>query len=484
MAQRAQSAPPDDLSVALVTEGPHGPVIHATNHTARRAGIREGARVVDMRALCPDLRVDYGDVAGDSTTLRRLALWGQRWCPWVAVDGANGLVLDTTGSDHLFGGEAAMLVEMESRLSLLGLTAQPAMAPTWGAAWALARFGPVRAICHDPVDLARLPVAALRLQPETVLLLHRLGLKTIGDLSAVPRLSLARRFSRAPLAANPLLRLDQAMGRLAEPLAPASTPPVFRADARLAEPILDPTPHLPGLCNTLCTQLTHSGQGARRLSFSVYRTDGEVRQIELTTTAPSRDAAHLVRLFHDRLERIDPGFGIDLITLEARDVEPLVGPQYSLAGGAEEKLELSRLIDRLATRFGARTISRPVPRASHIPERAETMAALLDPAPEPDTRPDRPLRLLDHPEEVHVLYGVPEGPPAQFIWRRQTHRVTRYQGPERIAPEWWHDRPGTRLRDYFRVEDQTGRRFWLYREGLHEDGRGATPRWFLHGMFA
>ena len=485
--ERSNTAPPDDMPVVLVTEGTQGPVIHAVNRAARIGGIRAGARVVDMRAICPDLRVEYADLAGDRAALDRLVLWARRWCPWTAADGADGLILDTTGSDHLLGGEAAMLVEMETRLSQLGLTAQLAVAPSWGAAWALARFGGVRAIC--PPDriaeqLAPLPVAALRLDEDCVLLLRRLGLKTVGALAEVPRLSLTRRFARSALQANPLQRLDQAMGRTAEPVSSIEARPRFRVQARLAEPIADPTPCLPGLCQDLCDLMAREGFGCRRLHLAVYRTDGEVSTVEVATSAPSRDADHLRRLFDDKLERINPGFGFDLVTLEASVVEKMETVQTRLDGRVDEDLHLSRLIDRLTARFGAHSVSRPVLRESHVPERAEGVAhAAGDLQVLPPVR-TRPLRLLDHPEEIRVLYAVPEGPPVQFIWRRQTHRVARYEGPERIAPEWWHDRPGTRLRDYFRIEDQAGRRFWLYREGLHDDGRGGNPRWFVHGLFA
>jgi protein ImuB len=472
-AERLGSALPDDLPQALSVEGPHGPIIHAANRAAHLAGITNGARVVDMRALCPAMRVEYADPGGDQAALARLALWARRWCPWTAVDG-QGLILDTTGSDHLWGGEPAMLEEIEARLSLLGFSARLALAPTWGAAWAIARYGPIRAIWRGQTDLAFLPVAALRLEADTVLLLHRLGLKTIGALTDVPRLSLARRFSRAGLASNPLLRLDQMTGHLVEPLAPPAMPLIF-----------DPTHYLPGLCTDLCVQLSAAAHGARRLRLSVYRTDGEVGRIDVTTASPSREAAHLAFLFRDRVEKINPGFGFDLISLEALISEPLGMAQNTLTGGVDEVLELSHLIDRLTVRFGAGAISRPVSRASHIPERAEMRAAPMAPAPNlPSPLAERPLRLLDHAEEIRVLYAVPEGPPAQFVWRRLTHRTVRYAGPERIAPEWWQDRPSTRLRDYFKVEDDKGRRYWLYREGLHDDGRGGDPRWFLHGMFA
>ncbi len=492
---RLGNALPDDLPQVLAAEGTHGPVIHALNRAAHLAGVTMGARMADMRALCPNLQVDFADPQGDRAALDRLALWARRWCPWTvaddwaaegAVGGGHGLILDTTGSDHIWGGETGMLAEIEASLSMLGFSARLALAPTLGAAWAQARFGAVRAIC---VDLTPLPVAALRLDGETVLLLNRLGLRTIGHLANLPRLSLARRFSRAVPAQNPLIRLDQMTGHLPEPISTTEEPPDFRADARLAEPIFDPTHHLPGLCTALCDQFAKTHQAARRLRLIVYRTDGTVSRIEAACASPSRDPAHLAFLFRDRLERIDPGFGFDLISLEATVTETLGTRQVDLAGSTDSGLELAQLVDRLTVRFGRNALAQLLPVASHIPERAEIRAAPLDAplASASDTasvQAERPQRLLEHPEEIHVLYAVPEGPPAQFQWRRRSYRVARYQGPERIAPEWWQDKPGTRLRDYFKVEDEAGHRFWLYREGLHNDGRGGAPRWFLHGIYA
>ena len=487
-AERLGNPMPEDAPFALSVAGPHGPVVHAANRVATLAGVRTGARVVDMRALCPALRVECADPGLDRAALGRLALWARRWCPWTAVDdsaGGHGLILDTTGADHLWGGEAAMLREIEGRFAMLGLSARVALAPTWGAAWALARFGPVRAIWQGPADAAGLPVAALRLEAATCDLLHRLGLRTVGALAAIPRLSLARRFSRAALAQNPLLRLDQMNGDLAEPVSAPEAGPVFRADIRLAEPIFDPSHFLPALAADLCAQLAQAGQGARRLRLAVYRSDGEVSRIGVATAAASRDGAHLAWLFRDRVERIDPGFGFDQIVLEATVAEPLAFVQTDLGGTAEGGLDLGQLIDRLTVRFGAKAIGRPVAVASHIPERAEARGGPARPEAGPALRPtERPVSLLCPPEEIGVVYPMPEGPPAQFLWRRRLHRVTRYAGPERIAPEWWQDRPGTRLRDYFRVEDEAGARFWLYREGLFDDGRGGAPRWFMHGMFA
>ena len=483
------NAPLDDVPFVLARDGHHGPVVHAANRTARTSGITQGARIVDMRAICPDLQVGHADIAGDRAALDRLVLWARRWCPWSVRDGEDGMILDTTGSDHLLGGEAAMLVDMETQLSLLGVQAHLAAAPTWGAAWALARFGPIRSICIEgkaAQQLSSLPVTALRLTGETVLLLRRLGLKTVGAVLDVPRVSLARRFVRAPLDANPLMRLDQALGKLAEPVASQDAAPRLRVQSRLAEPVFDPSPYLPELCEDLCTALQTVDQGCRRLHLQVYRTDGDISHVTVATSAVTRDADHLHSLFRDKVDQINPGFGFDLITLEAADLEDMPTVQTRLDGGSDEDLHITRLIDRLSAKFGPRAVTHPVAYASHIPERAERHETALTGSGEAQSVAvkDRPLRLFDHPEEVRVLYAVPEGPPAQFVWRRQTHRVTRYSGPERISPEWWKDRPSTRLRDYFKIENQSGQRFWVYREGLHEDGRGGDPRWFVHGCFA
>ena len=487
-ASQQGDAPPEDIPAALAVEGTHGPVIHATNRAAETQGVYKGARVVDMRALCPDLKITFADIGGDQKALEKLMMWARRWCPWTAIDGPAGMIFDTTGSDHLWGGEAAMLRDMEERLSHLGLSATLAVSPSHGASWALSRFGGVREVCA-PETLSRrmsnMPVRALRLTGDTVQLLNRLGLKTVGDLAAVPRISLARRFSNAPLQQNPLLRLDQMMGRLAEPVSASDDPPRFAVQANLAEPIQDPTPHLPALCHDLCEGLQKAGFGARRIRVTVFRSDGEVSHVDAATAQPNRDPDHLLRLFDDKLERINPGFGFDLITLGATVAEVMQASQPGLDQKGSDGADLARLLDRLTARLGAPAIRRPIPNDSHIPERAEVWEAAIHTKPAiTSPRTDRPVRLFDHPEEVRVLYAVPEGPPAQFIWRRVTRRVVRFAGPERIAPEWWRDMPGTRLRDYYKVEDQLNHRLWLYRSGVLGDDRGATPRWFVHGVFA
>ncbi|MGZ9810714.1 Y-family DNA polymerase [Pseudoroseicyclus sp. H15] len=491
-----------ELPLVLMVEGRHGPVVEAATRAALLGGVQPGMRVVDARALLPELKVAYADRGGDAAALARLMRWSRRWSPWTAIDtsagetappGSAALILDTTGCDHLFGGEAAMLAGIEAELAGLGLSARLAIAPSRGAAWALARFGPVRARCGMgdlAASLAPLPVRALRLEEEVLTLLHRLGLKTIGDLAALPRLSLARRFGREPLSRNPLLRLDQAMGRSDEPIDAPDEPPRFLARRRLAEPVMDPLPMIPALAEELAASLAAAGFGARRLVLTIFRTDGETAGAAVTTARASRDAAHLARLFDGKLDRLDPGFGFDCLTLAAPRVERIAQRQQRLDARRAEGEELAALVDRLSARFGAHNLTRPRPVESHVPERAEEAPPAIAGRPEPATPPappraaPRPLRLFEPAEEVRVIHAVPEGPPAQFIWRRVTHRVTRFSGPERIAPEWWQDSPGTRLRDYWRIEDHQGRRFWLYREGIEGDRRGGPPRWYVHGAFA
>ncbi len=483
---RRGEALPEGTAFALLADGTHGPVVHAANAAAEEAGATPGARAVDARALCPTLRIEAADLPGDEGALLDLTLWCRRWCPWTAPDGPDGIMMDITGSAHLCGGEGPLLKEIAARLGAMGLTARLAIAPTRGAAWALARFGQGREICapeHLASSMASLPVRALRIDAATRLLLRRLGLGTVGEIAAVPRLPLARRFARTP--DNPLLRLDQMMGRRAEPLHCPDDPPQFEARAALSEPIEDPMPLLPALTQELCEMLAGRGFGFRRAALTIFRSDGTVSWVEAATARASRDSHHLVRLLGGKLERLDPGFGFDLVTLAATVAEPLGARQPALDGRRDEGEELARLIDRLSARFGTRALLRPTMRERHIPERVEAWVPALGPTPPPVRPPHvpRPLRLFEPPEEVRVLYAVPDGPPMRFVWRRVTHRVTRYAGPERLGPEWWRDRPGTRLRDYYRVEDHEGRRFWIFREGVAGDGRGGAPRWFVHGAF-
>ena len=477
--------------LALIAESAHGSRITAINQSAHSAGVRAGAMLTDARALCPELAAAPADPAGDLALLESLALWAQRWGPWAALDPPAGLVVDVTGVAHLFGGDAALLADANERLAARKLTARLAIAPTAGAAWALAHYGPESAILPAGGGmLDELPVAALRLDPATLLVLRRLGLKRVGELSGVARDALARRFRsvRAP-AANPLIRLDQLLGQVPEPLLPVRAAAVPLVQRRLTEPIrhrelLDRV--MTDLAGDLTRVLEGQALGARRLELALWKVDGEVLQRRLELAAATREAAHITRLFAAKLDGIDAGFGIELARLSAPWCEPLALSQRDFEAAAEANgTSLAAFVDRLSVRLGAGAVRRPELVASHWPERAQRWLPPLEPergAQESLAFHTRPLKLLDRPELIAVIHASPDGLPRRFRWRGRLHEVTRAEGPERIAPEWWRERGAARLRDYYRVEDAAGRRYWIYRRGHAADGRGGTPEWYLQGL--
>lgn len=493
---------------ALIAETAHGPRITATNEAGRAAGARAGMMLADVRTLCPQLAAVPADPAGDLALLETLALWAQRWGPWSALDAPEGVLVDVTGATHLFGGEERLLADCEAACRRRGFASRAAMAPTAGAAWALAHFGPPRAILgagDDPMRLlAGLSVAALRLDEDVSSVLRRLGLKRLGELAgmmpaeadpvreAAVRDALQRRFrNRRSPAANPLIRLDQLLGKVPEPLLPVIDRPMPLVQRRLMEPIrhralLDRV--VADLAEDMARELEARGQGARRLELGLWRVDGEVLQRRVELAAATREAEHIVRLFERRLEDVDAGFGIETVRLGASWSEPLALSQGDIEQAVERHgTSLAACIDRLSVRLGPKAVSRPVPRASHVPERAQGWQPPLASVPALQGTFEfnaRPLKLLDVPERIAVLYASPDGHPQRFRWRDEVRDVARVEGPERIAPEWWRERSTARLRDYYRIEDEAGRRYWIYRLGLAGDGRGGTPEWFLQGLCA
>jgi len=462
----------------------------ALDEAAMRLGLHPGQKVADALALAPDLVTVEHDPAVDRAALEALSDWCVRFSPAVALDGDDGLFLDITGTDHLWGGEAAMLADLLARLARWGVLARAAIADTAGAAWALARFGEDGQIA--PPDgqralLADLPVAALRLDATATAQLPRLGLYRIGQLLGLPRAQLAKRFGLLLT-----LRLDQALGAGGEAL-------VFRRPAcpwferlAFAEPISAPddlaraTGDITAL---ICRRLEAEGQGARRFEVTFHRLDGKAMSVRAGLARAGRDAARLTRLLVPRLDVIDPGFGIEVVTVFAGDVEPLSATQARLDAEAGAGLDetLAPLVDRLVNRLGEGRVWRADPHESHVPERALIRRAPLAAPSGAGWDPDRPrpVRLFRRPEAITALAKVPDDPPVQFTWRGRAHRVRRAEGPERIAQEWWRGDftttgPG-RVRDYYRVEDEVGGRFWIFRQGLF--GGDEVPKWWIHGLF-
>ena len=470
-------------------------VVTAVSAAAAMEGIAPGMGLADARALDPALLVEEADFIADAAALAKLAEWCDRFSPWVTPCGTDGVLLDVTGCAHLFGDEAGLARQAVVRLTRQGIEARAAIADTPGAAWALSRFGSGAALTvpRGSVQqaLADLPVAALRLEPEIVALLERLGLQHIGELYPLPRAALTARCGESVA-----IRLDQALGLAAEPLSPLAPKPLLWSRRSCPEPIVTAeaiAAVVRELLQHLTRRLAEDGLGARRLRLTAYRIDGRIERIAIGTAFPSRDTRHLWRLFEEKLERIDPGLGIEDLVLTAESVESLAAAQLGLDGEAAhgDSADLAALVDRLANRLGMRALARPVLRESHIPERAVRFVAPLEggrmatcwnPAQQ------RPIRLLPRPEPIEAMAPIPDDPPRLFRWRQRAHRVRAADGPERVAPEWWRQDSKTgsgdsmpESRDYYRVEDEEGRRFWLYRAGFYRPD--IAPRWFLHGFF-
>jgi protein ImuB len=466
-------------------------LVSAVNPAAEAQGLLPGLALADARAQVPNLAVANADPEGDAAALLRLAHWCGRYSPWTVPHGPDSILLDITGCAHLAGGEEKLGAEPIERLARRGVTARAGIADTIGGAWAMARGGAREVNVIAPgvtrAALAKLSVRALRLDADTIAALERLGLRRIGDLYPLPRADLAKRFDNELMA-----RFDEALGEGREALSPLPPAPPHWTRRQFAEPIATPEDIAAAirlLLEALCRSLGEEALGARLLVLTLHRVDGESVSLAVGTARPSRDVQHLMRLFAERIERIDPGFGIEDVVLAARTVETLEAKQLALPkAGAGEAFsdESAMLIDRLANRLGARAVGRLLPQEAHLPERAQRFVFAFAPGGGTaawNTDKKRPVRLLPRPEPVEVTAPVPDDPPLMFRWRRRLYRVARAEGPERIMGEWWRGaREAELLRDYYRVEDEDGRRYWLFRSGLYR--ADARARWFLHGLYA
>jgi len=474
-----------DEPLAVAESGGHRRLT-AINRAAERIGIRAGMSVADALAILPSLRLAPAEPVEEEALLSRLAEWSTNYTPFAAPDGwretiaGGGLWLDITGCDHLWGDEAGLLGDLISRLGRLGFTARAAVADTAGAAWAWARFGAGGVVARQGqrAALQALPVAALRLHPDCVSALIRLGLRRIGDLYPLARAPLAARFGTAVAH-----RLDQALGDLDEPLSPLRPLEALSVERRFATPIgrgEDVEAALDHLLPQLLAKLERRQEGVRRLTLDIFRVDSACRQIAIGTSRPSRDKATLLRMLDLHLESLDCGFGIESLTLTALEVGPLPARQVEMTE-KEQSETVAQLLDSLGNRLGLQRLQRFAPYGSHLPERAvRRLPAGAQPAAEPWPALRRPPILLTHPESVAVTAPLPDAPPLLFRWRDKLHRVRAAEGPERLAAEWWRDEQPTR--DYYLVEDEEGDRFWLYRLGLPAEFNPA--RWFLHGLFS
>jgi len=458
---------------------------------AQAAGLRVGMPLADARAQVPRLITVQHDPVADHAWLDRLALGCNRYTPLVALDAPDGLILDIAGAEHLFDAEAGLVADAEMRLSRLGMTMRHALGPTADAARALARYQ-TRPAPDEASAIRRLPVVALELEPEATTALVRAGLKTIGDLASRPMANIAARFG-----AGAAMALRRILGDAPSPLDPRIAPPPVAVERRFAEPLAS-TAHatkvLAELADEAFADLLERGKGGRHFRATFFRSDGLARSIDIETGHATRDTGLVMRLFAERMDGLadplDPGFGFDMIRLAVPRLDPLGATQLKLEGGEVREAAMGELVDRMTTRLGRGRVKKLIAADTHIPEQAQLALPAIDAlslapwiAPEPGEPPTRPFHLFDPPQPIEVIAEVPDGPPQRFRWRRAFHAVRRYEGPERIAAEWWRRRDnGGLTRDYYRVEDVHGRRYWLFRHGLYDEK--PDPRWYIHGVFA
>jgi protein ImuB len=500
-------------NAALVSDDPYIVVakqnnalqISALDDAAAHLGLEIGLPLANARAICPQLQVFDADEVADAKTLNDIACWCDRFTPLVALDSPHGLFLDITGCAHLFGGEAALMRMVCDALTRQGFAVSVGIAGTSICARTMTRYVSGQIVCdgEEAGVVKPLPVFALGADDAITRGLRRAGLKTIGDVACRARHEITARFGAGFTAL-----LEQALGQSDAPISPRKPLPDYIVEKRFAEPVATEaviSATLSGLAQTLVMAMDRQGKGARRLEASFFRTDGAVRAITVDTGQPVTRDEVIDRLFCERLsalsDPLDPGFGFDLIRLSASRTEIVVQQQRDLDANVHDNDELAALIDRIAARIGGRRVVVHLPQDTHIPERAvlaapaqHHLAAAANavwPARVEGEPPLRPLRLFEKPEPIKVPFAtVPDGPPHHFTWRRATHAVARVEGPERIAMEWWKHTGQALTRDYFRVEDEAGLRFWIYRDGLYgselvnEEGKPAPANWFVHGLFA
>ena len=531
--RRIGGALPDPF--AVVGEAGGAQVLVSLNAEAEAAGLRRGQPLRDATAMCGSLLTRPADPVSEALFLTVLRRWAGKFSPWVTEEPPDALMVDLSGCAHLFGGEAALMAEAEADCGRLGLTLCAGIADTRGAAWALARYAgragqplrsgddiaqearatrshaakrrgwerggalPSAASTTEPQGLiappgqteamlAPLPLAALGLPPDKVEGLTRLGLRTVGEVLALPRAGLARRFGP-----DAMVRIDRALGLAPEPISPAAPPLHFATRMQFPEPIgtaADIAAGIDRLLDPLCARLRERGRGARRVRLQALRSDSTSQWVEVGLAQAVDQPDRIRALLAMKIETIDPGFGIDGLRIEAVQTEPVHPVQHrghfeatadamTRQGGMPR---LADLIERLSTRLGSESVTRAHPVDSHIPEKAATIlsAAWSEPwaEPWPAANPPRPLVLM-RPEPVQA----PEEPtpPARFRWRRRDLETRTAIGPERLAPEWWLDDPAWRsgVRDYWRVETSTGERLWLF----FAHGGTMSGGWFAHGIF-
>lgn len=477
------------MPLALKTKVGSKRIISAVDDFARHLGLYRGMPVAKAQVLVENLQLVDADLEADAGALEKLARWAlKHYSPIVAPDPRDGLVLDITGCDHLHGGEEGVIADIRRRLADVGVTTCAALADTWGAAHALARYSD-KAVCIIPPGksgnaIAPLPVSALRLDRDLVEELLLLGIETIGELAAKPRAPLARRYGPTMFR-----RVDQAFGRIAEPIIAVQCPELISITRVFAEPIGAPETiekYTRRLVEQMCDRLEEMGQGARRLDLHFVRVDNRIEAISVATAKPVREPRRLSKLLCDKIETVDPGFGIEKMVMTAVHAEALNYNQLGAAFAEPQRADVEDLWDTIINRYGEGRLFRVVSVATDIPERAvrRVAATATDTGSVRNARFRRPPRLFRYPETIQTLSVLPDHPPRSFTWRGQRYSVVRSDGPERVKGEWWQgENEAGKVRDYWVLEVDNGERFWVFRAGDGQHNDTGSLNWYLHGKF-
>jgi protein ImuB len=426
--------------------------------------------------------------------LRELAIECQRFSPIAGIEPPDAVVLEVSGCVHLQGGEERLTERYQRWLRRRGYVARVALADTLGAAWACARFGtsPLTIVPagRQAEMLAGLPVAALRLPIPLLETLDELGLRYIGQLLSLPRQSLPARFGP-----ELLRRLDQAWGDRPEPIEPIPAPQPIEAAWDVEYPTGDRSLLaivLERLVGQVVDELATTPAGILRLEIAFIDTAKQELRATVGLLRPSRSVPHLMSLVQMRLERLGLTAEVARVEVRVATAAPLQQREQRLFArelDAADERELAQLVERLSCHLGPDRVVRPVLRADPQPECVVRCRPLVGSVPDAVSVREagrehgpippwliRPLQLLPRPVPVNVLCSAGSVPDAVSVRDAGLRPVAivRCWGPERIETGWWRGRHIRR--DYYRIETETGRRYWLYRAL----GPGT---WFLQGEF-
>ncbi len=459
-------------------------VITAASIEAEKQGIFAGIPLADAKAIIPDIKCFDDQENLHKKLLTRIGKWSIRFTPFVAINLPDGLLLDCSGCTHLWGGEKNYLQTIIKKLNEAGYNARAAISDTIGTSWAIARFGktsPIVAENNQYNALLNLPPMALRIEEPIIQRLHKLGLDKIGKFIQMPRSVLRRRFGE-----EFLLKLGQALGTEEETIQPLVIVPPYQERLPCLEPIRTKVAieiAIQKLLEALCTRLMSEGLGLRFAELKGYRLDGRLIEVKIGTNQATNKVPHLFKLFELKIAQIEPALGIELFILTATKVETVLLHQEKLWSGQPGLADqsLAQLLDRLAGKIGPQAIRRYLPEAHYWPERSIRPALALDEKTEISWQKanPRPMEMLKKPEPVQVTAPIPDYPPMNFSYKNELHLVKKADGPERIEREWWMEKG--EHRDYYILEDEQGRRYWVFRSGHYNGGKS---EWFLHGFFA